>query len=74
MKIEKVPLPDERNSPHYTELNLVNHQVGNCLARQFSKARAPTPREKYNKYTSEHSAQIGKYIAEMGLVEPGRRL
>ena len=68
MKREKDPLPDKENCPLLTEKELksANAKVKDCLKRELSKARTPMTRGKYNDYTPEQRAQIGKCAAENG--------
>ena len=68
LKREKDPLPDKENCPLLTEkeLNSANAKVKDCLKRELSKARTLLTRGKYNDYTPEQRAQIGKYAAKNG--------
>ena len=68
LKREKDSLPENQSCPSLTEKNLksANEKVKDCLKRESSKAQTPTTRGKYNDYTPEQRAQIGKYAAENG--------
>lgn len=48
------------------DFNSANAKVKDCLKRESSKALTLTTRGKYNDYTPEERAQIGKYAEENG--------
>ena len=74
IKKEKLPLPDGHSCPTLTskELRSANEQVKDRLAGDTNKARKQATRGKYNEYTSEERAQIGKYAAENGPTRAAR--
>ena len=74
IKKEKLPLPDGHSCPTLSskELRLANEQVKDRLAGDTNKARKQATRGKYNEYTPEERAQIGKYAAENGPTRAAR--
>ena len=74
IKKEKMSLPDERSCPTLSakELKAANEQVKDHLAGETTKARKQTTRGKYNEYTPEERAQIGKYSTENGPTRAAR--
>lgn len=65
-------LPDKQTCPSLTEKDLkaANERVKKCLEcepdSREGQPHTPTKRGKYNDYTPEQRAQIGKYAAENG--------
>ena len=59
------PLPTEVNSLTKAEVQRANDEVKNVLA-SIEESSSSGKRNKYNEYTAEERAKIGKYAAENG--------